>query len=308
LQLQPFHLSSGNLIADRRFEWARDCQAKGDLAGAADLLMQALELTPGYASAWFVLGELREKLGDRAGAIAAFEQAKAADPPDHHGATVHLMRLGARATAAMPEGYVRALFDGYAPGFDKALTEGLGYRAPELLFSAVQAAHARARMKFGSVLDLGCGTGLAALPFRPFSDWMVGVDLSAAMLAQARGKGLYDRLIEAEVQRYLTEEAKIGARYHLVLAADVFMYFDDLGPVLKAAAQVVAPAGQLAFSVETHDGESVLLRETLRYAHGEAHVQRAVAAAGLKPVSLASASTRVEKGVPVPGLIVLATH
>lgn len=308
MQLQPFHLSSGNLIADRRFEWARDCQAKGDLAGAADLLMQALELAPGYASAWFVLGELREKLGDRAGAIAAFEHAQAADPSDHHGATVYLMRLGARAMAAMPEGYVRALFDGYAPGFDKALTEGLGYRAPELLFGAVQAAHARARMKFGSVLDLGCGTGLAALPFRPFSDWMVGVDLSAAMLAQARGKGLYDRLIEAEVQRYLTEEAKIGARYHLVLAADVFMYFDDLGPVLRAATQVVAPAGALAFSVETHDGDGILLRETLRYAHGEAHVQRAVAAAGLKPVSLASASTRIEKGVPVPGLIVLATH
>ena len=308
MQLQPFHLSSGNLIADRRFEWARDREAKGDLDGAADLLMQALEVAPGYASAWFVLGELREKLGDRAGAIAAFERAKAADPSDHHGATVHLMRLGARATAAMPEGYVRALFDGYAPGFDKALTEGLGYRAPELLFGAVQAAHAGARMKFGSVLDLGCGTGLAALPFRPFSDWMVGVDLSAAMLAQARGKGLYDRLIEAEVQHYLTEEAKIGARYHLVLAADVFMYFDNLEPVLKSAAQVLAPVGQLAFSVETHDGDGILLRETLRYAHGEAHVQRAVAAAGLKPVSLASASTRTEKGVPVPGLIVLATH
>jgi predicted TPR repeat methyltransferase len=308
LQLQPFHLSSGNLIADRRFEWARDREAKGDLDGAADLLMQALEVAPGYASAWFVLGELREKLGDRAGAIAAFERAKAADPSDHHGATVHLMRLGARATAAMPEGYVRALFDGYAPGFDKALTEGLGYRAPELLFGAVQAAHAGARMKFGSVLDLGCGTGLAALPFRPFSDWMVGVDLSAAMLAQARGKGLYDRVIEAEVQRYLTEEAEIGARYHLVLAADVFMYFDNLEPVLKSAAQVLAPVGQLAFSVETHDGDGILLRETLRYAHGEAHVQRAVAAAGLKPVSLASASTRMEKGVAVPGLIVLATH
>jgi len=308
LQLQPFHLSSGNLIADRRFEWARDREAKGDLGGATDLLMQALEVAPGYAPAWFVLGELREKLGDRAGAIAAFERAKAADPSDHHGATVHLMRLGARATAAMPEGYVRALFDGYAPGFDKALTEGLGYRAPELLFGAVQAAHAGARMKFGSVLDLGCGTGLAALPFRPFSDWMVGVDLSTAMLAQARGKGLYDRVIEAEVQHYLTEEAKIGARYHLVLAADVFMYFDNLEPVLKSAAQVLAPVGQLAFSVETHDGDGILLRETLRYAHGQAHVQRAVAAAGLKPVSLASASTRMEKGVPVPGLIVLATH
>jgi len=306
LQLQPFHLSSGNLIADRRFEWARDREAKGDLAGAAELLIQALELTPGYASAWFVLGGLREKLGDRVGAIAAFEHARAADPSDHHGATVHLMRLGARAPAPMPEGYVRAVFDGYAPRFDKALTEGLGYRAPGLLFDAVQATHAGTRMKFGSVLDLGCGTGLAALPFRPYSDWMVGVDLSAAMLAQARGKGLYDRLIEAEVQHYLSDEARIGAHYHLVLAADVFMYFDDLGPVLKATARVVAPAGQLAFSVETHDGDGVLLRETLRYAHGAVHVRRAVAAAGLKPVSLDFASTRTEKGMPVPGLIVLA--
>lgn len=303
---QPIHLSSGNLIADRRFEWARDRQAKGDLAGAVDLLAQTLELTPGYASAWFVLGELREKLDDRAGAIAAFEQARAADPADRHGAALHLIRLGALPAAAMPNGYVRALFDGYAQGFDKALLEGLNYRAPELLFVAVQAAHGHARMKFGSVLDLGCGTGFAALPFRPFSDWMVGVDLSTAMLAQARAKGVYDRLIESEMLAFLDSEAKITARYPLVLAADAFMYLDNLMPVLKAVAQVLASPGQLAFSVETHDGDDVILRETLRFAHGEGHVQSALAAAGLNLISLDFASTRTEKGVPVPGLIVVA--
>lgn len=308
MQLQPVHLSSGNLIADRRFEWARDREAKGDLPGAADLLMQALDLVPGYASAWFALGELRAKLGDRAGAITAFEQAKAADPLDRHGAILHLVRLGAGALAPMPEGYVRALFDGYAPGFDKALTEGLSYRAPEMLFGAVQAAHAGARMKFGSVLDLGCGTGLGALPFRPFSDWMVGIDLSAAMLAQARAKGLYDRLIESEVLAFLAGEAKIGAHYHLVLAADVFMYFDDLAPMLKATARVLASPGHLAFSVETHGGSGALLRDTLRYAHGEAHVRSALAASGLRAISLDSASTRTEKGAPVPGLIVVAAR
>ena len=127
MQRQPIHLSSGNLIADRRFEWARDREAKGDLAGAADLLIQALELAPGYAAAWFVLGELREKLGDRSGAIAAFEQARVTDPSDRHGAMLHLVRLGVGVPAPMPEGYVRALFDGYAPGFDKALTEGLNF-------------------------------------------------------------------------------------------------------------------------------------------------------------------------------------
>ena len=306
MQLQPIHLSSGNLIADRRFEWARDREAKGDLPGAADLLVQALDLAPGYASAWFALGELREKLGDRAGAVAAFEQARATDPSDCHGAALHLARLGARPAAAMPEGYIRALFDGYAPGFDQALTDGLNYRAPEMLFGAVQATYFGARMKFGSVLDLGCGTGLGALPFRPFSDWMVGVDLSPAMLAQARAKGLYDRVIESEVLDFLAGEATINAHYHLVLAADVFMYFDDLAPVFNAVAQTLALSGQLAFSVETHDGDGVLLRETLRYAHGEAHVQAAIAEAGLKTISLDSASTRRDKGTPVPGLIVVA--
>lgn len=300
----PILLSSGDVIADRRFEWARDREAKGDLTGAADLLLQALELAPAYASAWFVLGELRQKLGDRAGAIAAFEKARAADPQDRHGAALHLIHLGAQPPAAMPEGYVRALFDGYAPRFEQAL-EGLTYRAPELLFRAVEASGAR--MKFGSALDLGCGTGLAALPFRPFSDWMVGVDLSPAMLAQARSKGLYDRLIESEVGAFLAGEARIKARYHLVLAADVFMYLEDLAPVLTQVAQVLASSGQLAFSVETHEGDGVTLRETLRYAHGKAHVQAALAAAGLKPISLDFASTRTEKGVPVPGLIVVAT-
>jgi predicted TPR repeat methyltransferase len=308
LQSQPIHLSSGNLIADRRFEWARDRKAKGDLAGAAELLMQALELAPEYASAWFALGELRERLGDRAGAIEAFERARATDPQDRHGAVLHLIRLGCRPITSMPEGYVRALFDGYAQDFDTALTEGLNYRAPDLLFRAVEATHVGQRMKFGSVLDLGCGTGLAALPFRPFSDWMVGVDISAAMLAQARAKGLYDRLIEGEVLAFLAGEAKIAARYHLVLAADVLMYFDDLAPVLKAIAQVLASPGQLAFSVETHNDESVILRDTLRYAHPAAHVRTALGEACLKPVSLDFASTRTEKGEPVPGLIVVAGH
>jgi predicted TPR repeat methyltransferase len=304
--MDPIFLSSGDMIADRRFEWARDREAKGDLAGAADLLMQALELTPAFASAWFVLGDLRQKLGDRAGAIVAFEKARAADPQDRHGAALNLIHLGARPVGAMPEGYVRALFDGYAPRFDRALTEGLNYRAPELLFQAIAAAQVGARMKFGSVLDLGCGTGLAALPFRPFSDWIVGVDLSPAMLAQARSKGLYDRLIEGEVRTFLAGEVKINARYHLVLAADVFTYFGDLARLLEAVAHVLVPGGQLAFSVEINEGDGVLLRDTLRYAHGEAHVQAALVAAGLKPVSLDFASTRTEKGLPVPGMIVVA--
>src|SRR4029453_7431721 len=120
----PIFLSSGDVIADRRFEWARDRQAKGDLTGAADLMMQAIELVPAYAPAWFVLGALREMPGDRSGAIAAFEQALIADPGDRQGAALRLVRLGGGSGRARTEGYLRALFDGYAPEFDHALTSG----------------------------------------------------------------------------------------------------------------------------------------------------------------------------------------
>ena len=64
--------------------------------------------------------------------------------------------------------------------------------------------------------------------------------------------------------------------------------------------------GLFAFTAETHDGSGVILRETLRYAHGEDHVRAALADAGLACVSLAAASSRREKSIPVLGLVVLA--
>ena len=301
--MDAIFLSSGDVIADRRFEWARDLASKGDLTAAADLLAQTLELAPGYAAAWFALGEVRERLDDRDGAVAAFRKAADADPQDRHGAKLHLIRLAAAPVAAMPESYVRTLFDGYAPKFDQALTQGLSYRAPELLLRAVQASGTP--IAFTAALDLGCGTGLGGAAFKPFCDNLTGVDLSPAMLAQARAKNIYARLEEGDVVVFLHAET---ARYDLVLAADVYMYLDDLRPVLRAVAKVLKPNAVVAFSVETHDGGGVMLRDTLRYAHGAAHVRNALTVAGFNLISLDSAATRTEKGVPVPGLIVVAKN
>lgn len=302
--MDAIFLTSGDVIIDRRFEWARDLEAKGDLAGAADLLTQTVELSPGYAAAWFLLGHLREQQGENAGAILAFEQAKTIDPQDRHGASLRLTRLGAQAPVAMSEGYVRTLFDGYAPSFDAALRIGLGYQAPELMLRAVLAA--RSPATFGTALDLGCGTGLGGAAFRPFCELLVGIDLSSAMVVQAQGKNIYDRLVEGEVLDFLNGEASVRSAYNIIIAADLFGYLDDVAPALKAAARVLAPDGLIAFSAETHDGDGVILRDTLRYAHSPTHVRDALVAAGLQLVSLDSAPARSEKGVPVPGLVVVA--
>jgi predicted TPR repeat methyltransferase len=305
----PLFVSSGDLIADRRYKWALDHAAGGDFAGAAEILEQTVELAPGFATAWFALGAIRDQLGDRNNAIAAFERARDVDPDDYHGARLQLARLGAGdAAPAMTQTYVRRLFDQYAARYDASLTEHLDYRGPALLRAAVESVMQTAKrpMRFGSMLDLGCGTGLGGKAFRPFVDWLVGVDLSPAMIAQAAPKGLYDRLVAADIAACLADETADKAKYHLILAADVFVYVNDLPPIISAIARVLAPNGLFALSVETHSGGAVQLLPTLRYAHGEAYLRAKLRDSGLAVAHLAKTPVRTEKGVPVDSLVVVA--
>jgi predicted TPR repeat methyltransferase len=305
-ELPPLFMTSGDLIADRRVELARQYLAAGDVPAAADLLAQAAERAPQFAWAWFMLGEARRALDDEAGAIEAYTRARAHDPADRLGAGLQLARLSAAdATAAMSGGYVRALFDQYAPRFEQALA-GLDYRAPRLLFEAVMAACAAIgrKTRFDRALDLGCGTGLAARAFASHVDALHGVDLSPKMIEQAERTGLYGSLAVDDMQGFLERQNHDGA--DLVIAADALVYLADLAPLLRAVGRVLEPGGLLAFTVETHQGDGVTLSEKLRYAHGADHVRAALAAAGLEALAFTSVSTRTEAGAPVPGLLVVA--
>ena len=241
----PLFVSSGDLIADRRYKWALDHATQGDLSGAADILAQTVELAPRFATAWFALGAIRDQLGDRDGAVAAFGHARDADPEDYHGARLQLARLGSgEAAPAMTETYVRRLFDQYAGRYDEALTERLSYRGPMLLRDAVQALmDAGGRpMHFAAMLDLGCGTGLGGTAFRPFVDRLVGVDLSPAMVAKASAKSLYDRLTAASIEPFLTDEIESGSKYDFVIAADVFVSAEQIRKIGLADSQLVTAA------------------------------------------------------------------
>jgi len=299
-------LSSGDLIADRRFEFARDLQLGGDLPAAAELLEQAIELAPNFATAWFTLGEIRQELGENDKAIAAFRRAREADPQDRHGAAVWLMRLGAEELSVMPRGYVQALFDQYAPRFEDALLGDLDYRAPQLLFKAVVAVRVAQKKPafFKRAIDLGCGTGLGAAEFARQVDHFIGIDLSPGMIEEARATGLYEVL---EVEDMVAGLAgKPEASTDLVLAADAFCYVPELTPVLTEVKRVLAPGGLIAFTVETHDGEGVVIGEGLRYAHAAEYLRKIIAAAGLALAHLEQASPRTEDNEPVPGLVVVA--
>lgn len=295
------------MIADRRFEFARDLQLRGDLAAAADLLDQAVELAPVFASAWFALGKIREELGERDAAIAAFERAREADLDDRHGASVALMRLGALPVTTMPQAYVRTLFDQYAPRFESELIEQLKYRAPSLLFKAVLATRAAARKPahFKRAIDLGCGTGLGAAAFAKNVERFIGIDLSPGMIAEAQAGGLYAELDVDDMTAGLQKRPDASAE--LIMAADAMVYVGDLAPVLGEARRVLTSGGLLTFTVETHDGGGVIMGRGHRYAHAAEYIRSAIDAAGLSLATLEPASPRNEEQMPVRGLVVVAT-
>ena len=250
-------LSSGDLRADRRFEFARDLQLKGDPSAAADLLQQAIALAPDFTSAWFMLAGIREQLGEQDAAIAAYQTAQASDPGDRHGAGLRLMRLGAKPVSSMPQAYVQTLFDQYASRFEASLVGDLGYRGPALLFKAVLSVRAAARKPalFKCAIDLGCGTGLAAAAFARTVDRFIGVDLSPRMIERARATSLYAELDVADMLQGL--RARPDASADLILAADAMVYVADLPPVVAEAHRVLVSGGLLAFTAETHDGEGI---------------------------------------------------
>jgi predicted TPR repeat methyltransferase len=300
IQIGAFR-SSGDLLADRRYAYAKAAINDEDYAGAADILRQVLELVPHWAPALFMLGIAEDKLHHKDEAIWALERAASLDFKDELGAGLQLARLGARpAPRAAAEAYVQSLFDQYAVHFEEHLVGVLAYRAPALLLEAVSAMRTK---PFGSVLDLGCGTGLCGAAFKPLAQHLCGVDLSPGMIEEARAKAVYDRLEVSNIEAFLKTEPDASA--DLLLAADVFVYIGDLGAIFLAASRVLARNGLFAFTVQ-HTNEGYKLEDDLRFAHAPDYIVGLMDRSGLKILTMQSAVTRQDAGQDVQGLLVVA--
>jgi predicted TPR repeat methyltransferase len=299
--LSSLFLSSGDSALDRRHAWARGLVERGEAAAAIELLSETLKRAPQFLAGWFLLGEAQEEAGDRKAAVRSFRRALTLDPSDRLGAGLRLARLGERdEVRAMSSAYVQTLFDQYAARFDRELVESLYYDAPAQLRAALD--RTASGRRFARVLDLGCGTGLMGAAIRDCADELIGVDLSKKMIEAAGRKEIYDRLITGDLVECLAAEPNA---FDLILAADVFAYVADLKPVFAAAANRLSPDGYFAFTIETHDGDDVILGPSLRFAHGEEYLVTAAKTAGLKSVLMEPALVRRERNIPVEGALAI---
>lgn len=264
----------------------------GALPAAIAELRRALHLDPTLeaaelliARAWLEAGEAEEPL-----------KLLAARPvtPD-----TDALIARARAIQAAPRsdpGYIRHLFDQFSADYDRRMIGQLAYAGPEILLELADLVMP-GRTKL-SVLDLGCGTGLAGLAFRSRAAHLDGIDLSPAMVEKARARGIYESLAVGDI------ETAIRGCFDLVLAADTLVYLGDLTRLISEISAHLSPNGYFLFTAEAKDGSGFELGPKRRWRHSEAYVRERAAAAGLAVAGLVSATSRTEKGRPVPGLAV----
>jgi SAM-dependent methyltransferase len=89
------------------------------------------------------------------------------------------------------------------------------------------------------VLDVGCGTGIAARQFQAAGCTVLGVEPDARMAAVARARGL-----EVEVANFEAWQP-VGRTFDAVVAAQSWHWVDPVEGAVKAA-RVLRPGGRLA--------------------------------------------------------------
>jgi SAM-dependent methyltransferase len=139
---------------------------------------------------------------------------KQPEPPP---AELHKARLIAESFGTDAAGYDRA-----RPGYPDALVARIVAESPGL-----------------DVLDVGCGTGIAARQFQAAGCAVLGVEPDARMAGFARARGL-----PVEVATFEAWDP-VGRKFDAVIAAQSWHWVDPVTGAAKAA-QVLRPSGRLA--------------------------------------------------------------
>lgn len=237
---------------------------EGQHERAAPFFERAIALKPDYEKAHWRLGETFSHLNRKPEALRCYRRCQELDPDDVE-AGFMIAALGeGEMPPRPPAAYVQNYFDVYAEIFDEHLCKSLNYRGPEILFEYVRRVVDR-NSGLLDILDIGCETGLAGIPFRELANTLSGVDLSQEMISRAKARGLYDALHVEDALTFL-ERAPEPA-YDLLIACDSLVYFGDLEALMTAAFQALRAGGLFALSLEKGKDEEFTLQPSDRYAH-----------------------------------------
>lgn len=246
----------------------------------------ALYFDPAYPQARYNLGCCYYRLGQRAKAKEELKQVLR-EQPNHQDAIFMLSSVDPQALGpnqrpqSMPKELVTKFFTSIAVDYNQVEAENK-YRGGVLVSEQLKPLLPADGL---SVVDLGCGTGIAAIPFLPQARTMLGVDLTPAMTAQAdaaviQERKLYDRVLTADISAL--GDALPAASADLVLMVNVAQFVGALQGAMGEAARLLKPEGIFAVTVEPYKGETFgIVPDSGRFGHSPAYVKQVGQSLGL---------------------------
>ena len=241
-------------------------QTNENFSLAIDNYNRAIDIKPDCAEVYYNLGVIFSKKGNYEKSIALLRKTLKLQP--FNVKALHMLNsLTGNKIGAAPKKYVADLFDNNANNFEDSLLGELGYKFPIILKNKILKDK---KTTLGSVLDLGCGTGLVGYELRNNCDRLIGIDLSKLMLQKAKLKNVYNNLYQYDIIEFLTENT---LDFNYFIAADVFIYIGDLDKIFELIKSRNKNQGMLVFSTEHIEGDSFCIEKSGRFSHSKNYIE-----------------------------------
>lgn len=262
-----------------------------------------LEIDENHRSTINNLAYLYHKVGDEIQATAFYKKLLTIDP--ENASAKHLVSaLSGENVSSTPDEYVQSVFDNYSDNYEQSLVNELNYSVPTKLREIFGVTFPQIK-QIQNCLDLGCGSGLAAVEFVDICDSFLGVDLSEKMLQLAAKKDIYKSLIATDIESFLNQNEEM---FDLILAADVFTYVGELQAIFEKLTVCATDSCVFSFSTELlKSRETFKLQKSGRFAYSKGYINKTAQNTGWQVVNTKATGLRKERGQWIDGIIYYLT-
>lgn len=250
----------------------------------------AIFLQPEFTQAHYNLASCYLQMNKHERALAEFRKTLQLDPT-HRQARFMISGLAPQSMPvdqlpkSMPPEMVSGFFTQVAPDYDR-LAETNQYQGPRLVAEACRPYLTKTTGLH--LVDLGCGTGLIAKPWRALCREILGVDITQAMVAASQvarvgDNPAYDRVLKADINAIEPGTFMPGAS-DVIVCIDTAQFLGELSIVFNLVASALAPGGLFVITTELANppyGFGVN-PETGRFGHTNEYVRKVGAAVGLE--------------------------